>query len=306
MKVSIGVGVIVALFISPAMAADMPLKAPPLPPPPVYSWTGFYIGLNAGYTWSDANVYTNASNLQFCTGALVCVNGAATAQASALGATGVFPTNPRGFIGGGQIGYDRQFDSYVAGIEADLQGIANGHSSPGNGVVVPYNFSGAINNVASFSSVTRGIDDLGTLRGRFGFLVTPGLLVYGTGGLAYGRVSSNTNIAQQYTPVNPFNILPTNFGAASTSDTRAGWTAGGGLEWILARQWSVKAEYLYYDLGHVTNGGLLVSGFINPAIVTAPTYYVNNFQSTTHFNGDIVRLGLNYKFDWGGPVMARH
>src|SRR2546430_2572887 len=118
----------IALFGSAAFAADLPSRAPPpvyLPPPPVFTWTGLYIGGNAGYTWAASrNVDTTT----------VAVFAAPTfeperALSSAL-ATGAVSLNPNGFIGGGQIGYNFQFaNSWVVGIEADIQGIAGNNAT---------------------------------------------------------------------------------------------------------------------------------------------------------------------------------
>jgi opacity protein-like surface antigen len=94
--------------------------------------------------------------------------------------------------------------------------------------------------------------------------------------------------------LNGFAGIAPNFASnASFSDTRAGWTAGAGIEWMIFQRWSVKAEYLHYDLGSVTYNGQL-----GPVNTVAPfgNYFVNNAASTTRFNGDIVRAGLNYRW----------
>jgi outer membrane immunogenic protein len=108
--------------------------------------------------------------------------------------------------------------------------------------------------------------------------------------LAYGHVQTNALFSGA--------ILNDPAGAIagstniSQSETRAGWTAGGGFEWMFAPQWSVKAEYLYYDLGTLT-----LNQTLNVAILATPAANVNwNIQSTTHFNGNVVRAGLNYHF----------
>jgi len=139
-------------------------------------------------------------------------------------------------------------------------------------------------------TLTKEVDYLGTVRGRLGWLATPGLLVYGTGGLAYGEVKASTTIFQSIAPTLA-GVTP-NFGTGSgVSQTRTGWTAGGGVEWMLDPHWSFKAEYLYYDLGTVTYNAVLVdSGTpVNP-------FFANNVQTSTRFNGNIARVGLNYQF----------
>jgi len=113
------------------------------------------------------------------------------------------------------------------------------------------------------------------------------LVLYATGGLAYGHAQLNTNL------VSPF---PFTF-PASASVTRVGWTAGAGVEWAFAGNWSAKLEGLYYDLGTTTlgagptvGGGVGVIGFVRS----------KDFE----LHGAIARLGLNYRF--GGPVVAKY
>jgi outer membrane immunogenic protein len=99
---------------------------------------------------------------------------------------------------------------------------------------------------------SKSMDYFGTVRGRIGFLATPTLLVYGTGGLAYGGIHSSTLIGQAITGAPAVPNIYSAFG--SVSNTRVGWTAGGGVEWLFLPNWSIKLEYLYYDLGSVTYG----------------------------------------------------
>jgi outer membrane immunogenic protein len=127
------------------------------------------------------------------------------------------------------------------------------------------------------------------LRGRLGWTPTPPLLVYATGGLAYGHVQTDASFSGQ-TFFSGTQLI-TGSTAISQSDTRAGWTVGGGLEWMFAPQWSVKAEYLYYDLGTVTlNQTFTLLGIGNPRNIN------DNIQSVAHYRGNIARAGLNYKF----------
>ena len=268
-----------AVSAGSALAADLPNKksAPVyVPPPPALTWTGFYVGLNAGYTFGDSNTltystYSNAGLVGF----------------PLFQNAGVFPgsssLNNDGFIGGGQVGYNWQFNNnFVAGIEADIQGVATGSSSS---ILI-----GAGGFAAT--QVTRSLDYLGTVRGRLGYLITPTLLLYGTGGLAYGQANLSTAFA------NPGAGL---FAASSFSDTRVGWTAGGGLEWAFLPNWSAKVEYLYYDLGSVATPTAVLSGAgVGNGLSTG---YIANAK----FNGHIVRAGLNYHFNWGAaPVVAKY
>ncbi len=126
MKKSLLAASALALAVSAgsALAADLPSKKAPMlmPPPPLPAlWTGFYVGLNAGYTWGDSNTASIATS--------PVIPGALPAVLSAFG-SGLLSTNNDGFIGGGQIGYNYQFaNSFVAGIEADIQGVAGSNNS---------------------------------------------------------------------------------------------------------------------------------------------------------------------------------
>jgi len=271
-----------ALSAGSALAADLPShKGPPpayIPPPPLMTWTGFYVGVNAGYTFSNSNAIS--LNTFDATGGVNGIGPGAQAIGEIPFGTSL---NNDGFIGGGQIGYNWQFNnSFVVGIETDIQGAATGSKSSSY-------LLQAAGHVPALTTFTRGGPDyLGTVRGRLGFLVTPTLLVYGTGGLAYGQTSvSFSMFGPQWGP--PLAI------GASYSDTRVGWTAGGGVEWMFAPNWSAKAEYLYYDLGRAS---------------TPTAFYAfgpGAAYATTRFDGHVVRAGLNYHFNWGSvPVVAKY
>jgi outer membrane immunogenic protein len=133
------------------------------------------------------------------------------------------------------------------------------------------------------------MDAFGTLRARLGFTPIDRLLIYGTGGLAYGHLESNSNIGEVIT--NPPPVFANAIG--SVSSWQAGWTAGAGVEWAFAPHWSAKAEYLYYDLGDLNynNGTLLCSG--GGQCRLPQTISVS---STADFKGNIVRAGVNYRF----------
>lgn len=270
-------------------AADLPRKAPvyaPPPPAPVYSWTGWYAGLNAGYGWENTidNSVTSSTCLTPPLSLGVCSD---VARALAAAVPGQFDDHPKGFIGGGQIGYNYQFSpNWLAGVEADFQGAhIKGDDSKAGSVHFSISIPDPDANVAGTGS--QKIDWFGTLRGRLGWLPVNPLLIYATGGLAYGHtktdVSWSGNVAG----------FETNGGstAVSLSDTRVGWTVGGGLEWMFAPRWSLKAEYLYYDLGTVSFDSSLVLSFLAPA-----PYEVLNIHSDAHYHGNIVRAGVNYHF----------
>ncbi|ATQ67020.1 MULTISPECIES: outer membrane protein [Methylosinus] len=279
-----------ALTVGSAVAADLPSRglpmAPPPPPPPL--WNGFYVGINAGATFGGDATKTNA-----IPGFAVPGLGPNLATSAAL-ATGSYPSDDARFLGGGQIGYNFQASpSFVLGLEADIQGVAGSRSTAKNsGLGIPAGFLGV---VASDTTTTKRLDYLGTMRGRVGFLAAPTLLLYATGGLAYGEVGSTVTIGQANLPFAP------SFGSfGGYSDLRVGWTAGGGLEWLLAPKWSVKLEYLYYDLGSVTYQGSALS---------FAGLYASTPVVKTRFDGHVARMGLNYHFDLcepSAPLMAKY
>jgi outer membrane immunogenic protein len=285
------------------------------PPPPGYltsapaaSWTGFYAGLNAGYGWdASPNVYTTAAPLLTRFDNLVDLNwgyapGSLThAGASALASTGVADTAGSGGIGGGQIGYNFQFNNFVAGLEADIQSARiAGRGSFAGAALAGVNVFGADTALTSVEHA-KSLDWLGTVRGRLGYLVTPTLLAYVTGGLAYGGVSASTNIHEQWSGPAYGSGLRSSGAVGHFSDTRVGWTLGGGLEWMFAQNLSLKAEYLYYDLGSAQwTSSPATSTYTLCAVspCNVATYFTNAVvaASRTRFDGHIARVGLNYHF----------
>lgn len=276
------------LFAGPAMAADLAVKAPrAVPLMPILTWDGWYIGANAGYAFnSGSNVDTVSTNTFAFAGAGGPNLAAAVTALSNFSA----PAGQNGFIGGGQIGYNKQLSNmWVVGIEADIQGLSDKGSST---VVSSVGVAGFANTLTQTAAVSKEVDYLGTVRGRLGLLASPSVLFYGTGGLAYGGVQASTSVAQAVTGA-PTGLLPPAWaGAGSLSDTRVGWTAGGGVEWMFMPGWSAKAEYLHYDLG---SASYAVSPLVSNAQVASP-FTINTLQSKTSFTGDVVRAGLNYHF----------
>lgn len=278
MKTLILAAALVAGTSTATLAADlrMPVKTP-IVATSVWNWTGFYAGANAGYTWSGSNGISTSSVETFSAPTWNTENDASVALA-----TGVNRAKSNGFIGGAQLGYNWQTGNWVYGVETDIQGIASGSgSSSRSGALVPVGFPAEL--IVSTVTAAKSIDYLGTVRARVGTLVSPAILAYATAGLAYGGVSAGTFIMQTNQP-----FPPAFFSSGQVSDTRLGWTAGVGAEWMFLQRWSVKAEYLHYDLGRVTYAD---SPLIFP--VSGPVLYSNSPRSTAKFNGDLVRLGVN-------------
>lgn len=276
---------------APAAAAEAPA-----------GWTGFYAGLNAGYGWGTSTAADTA--------AIPLIDNMAgdsywltPAGFTAAANTGSASVSPSGFVGGAQVGYNVQWgQNIVAGLEADLQGagIRGSGSYAGLAQFGP-DASGLIDTAAGGGTVTASIDWLGTVRARAGYLLTPGLLVYATGGLAYGGVSASTANAVSFVDDMPF-IFPTFGGTGDVSKTRAGWTLGGGGEWLLAARWSLKAEALYYDLGtqSVTSspvGAVDPDGTSLSTGVPGAALFANSPVTRVSYDGVIVRAGINYRFN---------
>jgi len=236
----------------------------PAPPECDYTWTGFYFGGNAGYGWGNADTDFDPLPDPVTFGDL---------------APQTLQPDPSGFIGGGQIGYNWQWNKWlVLGIETDFQGtdIEGSHKrSP----FLDNDGDIANDNPDVFLEAHERMQWFGSTRGRIGISPWCRWLFYATGGVAYGDVdySANTNFDNGTT-------YPVRF-----SETKTGWTVGGGFEWALSHHWSVKTEYLYYDLGSTdrTQNQLFLG------VPQGPPFFVHyNFETT----GNIVRGGFNFKF----------
>jgi outer membrane immunogenic protein len=244
-----------------AKAADMPIKAPPPPPPPIFNWTGCYIGGSTGGVWPQGSNTT----VTFIDG------GSGAGPAAAAGALPTsFNYSGNGWIGGGQLGCSYQTSNWVFGIESDISGMKL-NAGEVIGTNVPPFFP-------LTTSVTQDTNWIGTSRARLGW-TWGNVLLYGTGGAAYGNVNysySQNNIAGG----GPVAI------AVTDSATQVGWTAGGGVE-IGFGQWSLKGEYLFYDLGNHT-----LNAPCTTCTGVSPTVFFVHYRDT----GNIARFGLNYRF----------
>lgn len=291
------VGVVSAIaFTQIAAAADLPRKAPAYtpPPPPAISWTGWYVGVNAGWIDANGDVNTDATILSF-------PGDPTTSTTLAAAATNQFSKRSDGFLGGGQLGYNYQFSPlFVVGLETDIQGSSLRNDLNFSNSVLTNTTSGpSTGHWQTNTTVSRDLNYLGTLRGRIGWTATPTFLLYGTGGLAYGGVSSSTTMtiaAFNNASGLPVGGVTPGTASGSFSGARAGWTAGGGVEWMFIPNWSAKLEYLHYDLGSETyaTGGYAID--VGPTSLPSSGSAAIATRTTVHFNGDIVRVGLNYKF----------
>ena len=261
---SIWFGTFAAVALLGAGAASAADPAPPYTGP-IFNWTGLYVGANVGYgSANDDNVNTTgqaAANVNN-------VNGGAR--------PGLVRIQRDGFVGGGQVGFNWQTaPNFVLGVETD---IAYTDQSRTVGVTtIPLNGISTLNN-----TFTHSLDYLGTLRGRVGLTPWDGSLLYATGGLAYGEVSTSVRF---FGPANAGGVRQF---TGARNETRTGYTVGGGIEHMFTPSLSVKGEYLYYDLGRQT-----VNVAVIPGSGGGGTGYNSSFSNTGH----IGRIGLNYKFD---------
>jgi outer membrane immunogenic protein len=267
MKKLVLAGVVLGALMAPAMAGDMPVPAyMKAPAPPPFSWTGLYLGGNAGWGTIDDDA------LPFCldpTGAY---------QGPGCDVVPGGRVRGNGFVGGGQIGYNWQVSRLVVGLESDMQGtnLKGTTNVAGPFEIIGFGSSGP---GVSFTAEEK-IAWIGTLRGRLGVAFDT-LMIYATGGFAYGGV----NVSQAH-------IFPAVHYPSSASRNLNGWTFGGGVEWAFLGNLSARVEGLYYDLGTLSTSNGPVPAF-SPAFVAG-----KNFDA----QGAIVRAGLNWRF--GEPVFS--
>ena len=231
-----------------AFAADLPYRGPPpvyLAPPPIFTWSGLYLGGQIGYAWGSDPL--NVVDFRD-------------------GTTAFFNLEPQGVIGGAHLGYNLQIAQWVAGLEGSVDGTSvDGTTTSATGVTM----------------ATRA-EVQGSIRVRAG-IAFDRVLIYGTGGAAFAGFTNG------YTIGAPF------FSPETISRTRTGWTVGGGLEYAITNNWSIRAEYRYSDFGRFTD-------------YPFPFVTNGNVAFTHHLTQNQVQAGFSYKFNsWGpGPVAARY
>jgi outer membrane immunogenic protein len=287
-----------------AMAADLPMRAAPPAPiaaaVPVFTWTGFYVGVNAGYAFSNNDVGG---------GTLVTPDGAGGTFAVTPVGGGSFNRDrddDGGFTGGGQVGYNMQFGMFVTGIEADIQFVDLGDGR-GGGIRTANTVGGATDfgiapvvgtsggNVAFFDRRQR-MDFFGTVRGRLG-IAFDRALIYATGGLAWTSLDDDNNTVPG---VGFFAGAPA---VATTRRERAldiansarrdsddiGWTVGGGVEYAFTNSISAKIEGLYVNIGENDRSNIV--GVTNRGREIRRT---GGRDESGEFG--VVRAGLNFRF----------
>ena len=258
---TIGAAVVgLALLTTTALAADLPSRrAPPVyvpPPIPVFTWTGLYVGGQVGYQFGRSNAFATANN------------GAGLAAAG---------SSPNGVVGGAHVGYNFSTQSLPflggfggfggGGLVVGIEGDADGSN---------YERTYAIGGIADHARE----DIQGSIRGRVG-LAYDRVLFYATGGAAFGDLHNG------YT--NTINGL-----TDSLDHTRVGYTVGGGIEYAITNNWSLRAEYRYTDYGTFTD---------NLAGSTGGGVNVRHRETNNRVQG-----GFSYRFETpvAAPVVARY
>jgi outer membrane immunogenic protein len=271
-KVVASVAITVSALFGAGAASAADLGAAPYEPVyvvPAYDWSGGYVGVNLGYGWGQS---LDTSSL-------------GVAAPPAL-FTDTLGSRMNGVLGGAQIGYNLQMQNWLFGLEADFQGTdqssVHSFTCPA-GVCTSTLLFGVIPVAGPALAVTsrQQLDFFGTVRGRVGVVVAPTVLLYATAGLAYGQVDTNSTLV----------------GSTRAQNYNPGWAVGGGIEGAIGGGWSARLEYLYLDLGTVSNtftSNVLAAG--------GATTLIGGFSSRVTDN--ILRAGLNYKFS--GPVIAKY
>ena len=288
MKKSIAcIAALLAFGLTGAMAEEMAV-----PPSqfitarvPYLAWTGIYVGINGGFAWSNSSVAFAANDPAALAG--TCGGGGAGALKGQCINSVDFRRD--GAVAGGQFGYNWQVNSHwLVGAEADYQ-----WSNLDGSVSSPFRLGGvgATNMVAS-----QTVELFGTVRARAGVVLAPPLLLYGTGGFAFGQVHENLRVPAVTTgglpPAGGFSYactIGTACFAGSASQTALGWSAGAGAEYAITTNLIFRTELLYVHLSAptATATATAVTGATAPASIAAgfsPIYFA------------VMRAGLNYKF----------
>lgn len=265
-RLMLGLVAMVGLSTHVASAADLPARLPPMTAfqaiESLPNWTGFYVGLTAGAALSEAR----HARVSFEDGS------AYPGRVSTRRSTGVTV--------GGTLGYNQQIGHFVVGLEGDYSYLGLRNRTR---LAYSDSFTGPISGAYhADGSVRSSIDSFGTVRGRVGYLVTPSLLVYGTGGVAFADVKSRAGINEGFSVVNgPSTTLASYNG--HRSGFRTGFAYGGGVEYKIDSAWSVKVEALRLQLP----ASRLYAGN-----ETAFGYNIRKISN----DFTVVRAGVNYAF----------
>ena len=262
----------IALCGPAAWAADLPLSPPP--PVPAFSWTGVDLGFQAGFAWGNGNLkftgFDSSAGLPVDSSVVSTHNGA---------------------IGGAHLGCNYEINQWVIGVEGSVD-----LTSSLNTAVFPAAFG-----VSSLSASTAS-NIQGSIRARLGYAFDRAL-IYATGGVAFNDVKTSYLLIGNNSGnpgINGGNLV---FGSNYFSNAPVGWTVGGGVEYAINDQWSVRGEYRYTNFGTVTNA------FIDGgALGSTPGLLGSSLNANRRVNQNQVEAGFSYKFDFGtpAPVVAKY
>jgi outer membrane immunogenic protein len=271
-----GLALVALAAAVPAVAADMPLKAPMMAPVVVDPWTGFYAGANVGYSWGNWD--SSSLSPLFPTGAGVTgttAPGLASAILSDFSST--TSRNVKGWVGGGQVGYNWLNGSWLYGVEADIQATGQRASLNGGATVFRAPFFDGVATITQNETNSWKLPWFATFRGRLGVTYDQSWLFYATGGLAVGRAEFSNTTSLTLATTSPA-VSATSAISSSEETTRVGFAVGGGVEKAIDAHWRVKAEYLFVDLGSHT----FLAG--------------TGADTNIKIRDNIVRVGFNYRF----------
>ncbi len=252
---------------SMARAADFPTyQKAPSAAEAVYNWSGFHIGGNVGYGFSEqSNAIAGANAI----GGMVVQSGAVPSS---------IKTEPRGFVGGVQIGYDKQFASWVLGVEADFNG-SNVNGRDGRVVDLSQLIGQPLSLTTNASSK---LDWYGTVRGKVGFTPINRVLLFATGGLAYGKITDNTSISL-VGPGAPGGLNGSTAGGISSN--KLGYVVGGGVEYAAMQNMTFFTKYEYLNFGSHTEA-------MTATVMNTPVAFTSKHTDEFH----TVKVGVNWKF----------
>jgi outer membrane immunogenic protein len=274
-----------------AQAADMPLKAPPVAPPVMYNWTGFYIGAHIGGAFRDRNGNDRFVDGNDCfSGAfgLVCFDN-----------NNGFGRNRSNFIGGGQVGFNYQVGQYVWGVEGQISGVASNNNDDDCGFFTMTPAVGAVVRDHMFNCRDRS-GWIASIAARLGvtFGQTGNWLLYVKGGGAFADARFDMRLRDDCT----FTFCPAignSFFFNNNDNTRTGFMVGAGVEYGAWGNWSWKLEYNFMDFGHR-------NFHFDSLMATCACEIIQDFDRDLQVH--VVKFGLNYRFGYApaAPVTARY
>ena len=242
-----------------------------------HRWDGIFIGGNVGYGFGNTGITTYSA-----------LSPDALASQGYLRVPLYTRSDIAGFVGGGQVGYNFKLSMpIVVGAETDFS-----YANIGGSVGMPGVLAHVYNSSKSLMTW------LGTARARAGYLIRDDFMIYGTAGLAYANLTAKGGSYYGYDSAEPFSstvINPEWAALGQYNSTNVGWAAGAGIEYAVAKNWSLKAEWLYLGFGNQSFGIL--------PIFNSDEY---GFRVTVNNDTQLIRTGINYRVDLADapPVVA--